>query len=195
MFEAMAPYAGMPIRLLLGNLWCFGPVLVKVLPRLSPQAGGLIGTTVMFNDVVSSEKGLVCTAKVTLRSVDEADVKEDIKNLTKLAEKYGIKAEQGKRWEFPVPSDPGLQPFQILRECVYEIFPDSPVIPYILPAGTDARTLTDLCRCVLRFAPIRMSKEQLANIHSRNENMDISALASCVAFYRRFLEYYEEETK
>ena len=195
MFEAMAPYAGMPMKLLLGNLWCFGPVLVKVLPRLSPQAGGLIGTTVMFNDVVSSEKGLVCTAKVTLRSVDEADVKEDIKNLTKLAEKYGIKAEPGKRWEFPVPSDPALPPFEILRECVYEIFPDSPVIPYILPAGTDARTLTDLCRCVLRFAPIRMSKEQLASIHSRNENMDISALASCVAFYRRFLEHYKEEKK
>ena len=69
------------------------------------------------------------------------------------------------------------------------------MIPYILPAGTDARTLTDVCKCVLRFAPIRMSKEQLGSIHSRNENIDISALGSCVAFYRRFLEHYEEETK
>ena len=193
MFEAMAPYAAFPMKLLLSNLWCFGPVLVKVLPRLSAQAGGLIGTTVMFNDVVSSEKGLLCTAKVTLRSVDEDDVKTDIANLTKLAEKYGITVKQGDRWEFHAPADPGLPPFEILSRCVHEIYPDSPVIPYILPAGTDARTLTDVCRCVLRFAPIRMSKEQLGSIHSRNENMDISALSSCVAFYRRFLEYYEEE--
>ena len=166
-----------------------------MLPKLSAQAGGLIGTTVMFNDVVSSEKGLVCTAKVTLRSVNEADVRIDIENLTKLAAKYGIKTEQGVRWEIHAPADPSLPSFEILSKCVEEIFPDSPVIPYILPAGTDARTLTDVCKCVLRFAPLRMSKEQLASIHSRNENLDVSALGSCVAFYRRFLEYYEEETK
>ena len=195
MFEAMAPYAGFPMKVLLGNLWCFGPIIVKVLPRLSAQAGGLIGTTVMFNDVVSSEKGLLCTAKVTLRSVDEEDVRTDIQNLTKLAEKYGIKVESGARWEIHAPADPSLPPFEILSECVHEIYPDAPVIPYILPAGTDARTLTDVCKCVLRFAPIRMSKEQLGSIHSGNENIDISALASCTAFYRRFLEYYEEETK
>ena len=69
-------------------------------------------------------------------------------------------------------------------------FPDAPVVPYILPAGTDARTLTDVCKCVVRFAPIRMSKEQLGSIHSRNENIDVSALGSCVAFYRRLLELY-----
>ena len=195
MFEAMAPYAGMPMKLLLGNLWCFGPVLVKVLPKLSAQAGGLIGTTVMFNDVVSSEKGLLCTAKVTLRSVDDKDVETDIENLTQVAQKYGITVNRGPRNEFHAPADPTLPPFEILSDCVHEIFPDSPVIPYILPAGTDARTLTDVCKCVLRFAPIRMSKEQLGSIHSRNENIDISALGSCVAFYRRFLEHYEEETK
>ena len=195
MFEAMAPYAGMPMKLLLSNLWCFGPLLVKVLPKLSAQAGGLIGTTVMFNDVVSSEKGLLCTAKVTLRSVDDKDVETDIENLTKVAAKYGIAVTRGARNEFHAPADPTLPPFEILSKCVHEIYPESPVIPYILPAGTDARTLTDVCKCVLRFAPIRMSKEQLGSIHSRNENIDISALGSCVAFYRRFLEHYEEETK
>ena len=196
MFEAMAPYASFPMKVLLGNLWCFGPILVKVLPKLSAQAGGLIGTTVMFNNVVSSEPGgLVCTAKVTLRSVCEEDVKKDIESLKKVAEKYGIKTEAGARWEIHEPADPTLPGFEILSRCVEEIYPDAPVIPYILPAGTDARTLTDVCKCALRFAPIRMSKEQLASIHSGNENMDISALASCTAFYRRFLEHYEEETK
>ncbi len=195
MFEAMAPYAGTPMKILLSNLWCFGPLLVKVLPKLSAQAGGLIGTTVQFNDVVSSEKGLLCTAKVTLRSVDDKDVAVDIENLRKVAQKYGITVKLGDRQEFHKPADPTLPPFEILSKCVEEIFPDSPVIPYILPAGTDARTLTDVCNCVLRFAPVRMSKEQLGSIHSSNENIDISALGSCVAFYRRFLEYYEEVTK
>lgn len=194
MFEAMAPYAGAPMKLVLGNSRLFEPLLVKILPKLSAQAGGLIGTTCMFNDIVSSEKGLLCTAKVTLRSVDDADVAVDIENFKKVAEKYGITVTLGDRQEYHAPADPTLPPFEILSKCVHEIYPDAPVVPYILPAGTDARTLTDVCRCVLRFAPIRMSKEQLGSIHTRNENIDVSALASCVAFYRRFLEYYEEET-
>ena len=195
MFEAMAPYAGRPLRMLLSNLWCFGGLLTKVLPKLSPQAGGLIGTTVMFNDVVSSEKGLVCTAKVTLRSVDDRDVAVDIENFTKAARKYGITVTMGARQEFHAPADPTLPAFKTVTDCIHTFFPDSPVIPYILPAGTDARTLTDVCKCVVRFAPIRMSKEQLGSIHSENENIDIAALGSCVAFYRRFLEHHEEERK
>lgn len=191
MLTAMAPYAGFPLNLVFGNLGLFGPVLCQILPKLSPQAGGLIGTTCMFNDVVSSEKGLACTAKVTLRSIDDKDVAADIENLKKVAAKYGIEAELGQRQEFHAPADPTLPPFGLVADCIREIFPDAPVVPYILPAGTDARTLTDVCKCVVRFAPIRMSKEQLGSIHSRNENVDVSALGSCVAFYRRLLELYQ----
>lgn len=190
MFTALTPYVKPPLNGVFSNLNLFGPVLCKILPKLSPQAGGLIGTTCMFNDVVSSEKGLVCTAKVTLRSVDDQDVASDIESLKKLAAKYGIETKLGDRQEYHAPADSTLPPFGLVSDCIREIFPDAPVIPYILPAGTDARTLTDVCKCVVRFAPIRMNKEQLGSIHSRNENIDVSALGSCVAFYRRLLEIY-----
>jgi hypothetical protein len=64
------------------------------------------------------------------------------------------------------------------------------VIPFILPAGTDARTLTELCPCVLRFAPLRLTAQQLASVHGENENIDISAIGAAVMFYRRVLECY-----
>ena len=190
MLSAMAPHAGFPLNMVFSHLGLFGPLLCKILPKLSPQAGGLIGTTCMFNDVVSSEKGLVCTAKVTLRSVDDQDLAVDVESLKKVAAKYGIETKLGDRQEYHAPADPTLPAFGLVSDCIHEIFPDSPVIPYILPAGTDARTLTDVCKCVIRFAPLRMSKEQLGSIHSRNENIDVSALGSCVAFYRRLLEIY-----
>lgn len=190
MLSSMAPHAGFPLKLVFSNLSLFGPLLCRILPKLSAQAGGLIGTTCMFNDVVSSEKGLVCTAKVTLRSVDDKDLAVDVENLKKVAAKYGIETKLGDRQEYHAPADHTLPPFGLVADCVREIFPDAPVVPYILPAGTDARTLTDVCKCVVRFAPIRMSKEQLGSIHSRNENIDVSALGSCVAFYRRLLELY-----
>ena len=190
MLTAMAPYAGFPLNLVFSNLGLFGPLLCKILPKLSAQAGGLIGTTCMFNDVVSSEKGLVCTAKVTLRSVDDKDLAADVESLKKVAAKYGVETVLGQRQEYHAPADHTLPPFGLVADCIREIFPDAPVVPYILPAGTDARTLTDVCKCVVRFAPLRMSKEQLGSIHSRNENIDVSALGSCVAFFRRLLEIY-----
>lgn len=190
MLTAMAPHAGFPLNLVFSHLGLFGGLLCKILPKLSAQAGGLIGTTCMFNDVVSSDKGLTCTAKVSLRSVDDKDLATDVESLKKVAAKYGIETKLGDRQEYHAPADHTLPPFGLVADCVREIFPDAPVVPYILPAGTDARTLTDVCKCAVRFAPLRMSKEQLGSIHSRNENIDVSALGSCVAFFRRLLELY-----
>ncbi len=192
MFRAMAPYASFPMKLIFANLWCFGPLLTRVLPKMSAQAGGLLGTTCAFNDVLTSENGKVCTAKVMLRSVDDKDLEIDLRNFRALAAKYGIEVTDGEDSEYHAPADPTLPPFSVVAECIHEVFPDVPVIPFILPAGTDARTLTDVCPCVLRFAPIRLSAQQLASVHSENENIDVTAVGDCVTFYRRFLKKYKK---
>lgn len=191
MFRALAPYASFPMKLVFANLWCFGPVLKVLLPKLSPQAGGLIGTTVSFRQLRSESGGNVCTAEAMLRSVDDADFEKDLQRFISTAEKYGISVERTEDWEYHAPADPTLPAFDTVRRCIGEIFPEVPVIPFILPAGTDARTLTEVCPCVVRFAPIRLSKEQLASVHAVDEHMDIAAVGDCVAFYRRLLKEYQ----
>ena len=188
MFRALAPYAAFPMKLLFANLWCFGPLLTRVLPKLSPQAGGLLGTTCAFHKLETDETGKTCTATAMLRSVDDGDFAKDFDWFVKTAEKHGISVEKTEDWEYHAPADPALPGFHLVESCIGEIFPDVPVIPFILPAGTDARTLTDVCPCVVRFAPIRLSAQQLASVHSENENMDVAAVGDCVAFYRRLLE-------
>ena len=42
MFAAMAPYGPFYLRLLFGNLWLFKPLLVKLMPSISPQAAALL---------------------------------------------------------------------------------------------------------------------------------------------------------
>ena len=81
--------------------------------------------------------------------------------------------------------------FSYTMDCIREIFPQYPASPFILPAGTDARTLTDDCECVLRFAPIRLSAQQLASVHAENENLDLDSVANCVAFYKYFIKNYK----
>lgn len=189
MFKAMTPYMAFPMKVIFANLWLFKPLLVKLLPKLSPQAGGLLGTTCAFNDLTTEEGGKRCTARIMLRCIDGEDLKQDLVQLRQLAAKYDIQVEDGEN-EYHVPADPTLPPFRKISQCIRGVFPDVPVIPFILPAGTDARTLTELCPCVLRFAPLRLTAQQLASVHGENENIDISAVGAAVVFYRRVLECY-----
>lgn len=62
MFSHLAPYCGFPMNVLLSNLWLFGGILKKVMPKINAQAGGLIGTTIAFNKIEGSNENKICTS-------------------------------------------------------------------------------------------------------------------------------------
>ena len=190
MFTALAPYCKFPMNMLLSNLWLFGPVLLKVLPKMNATAGGMIGTTCNFQTIEGSVTGKECTASVMLRNISEEDLKEDYKAFKAIADKHGITLET-ERDEYYAPADMSSPAYAYTMECLARVFPRYPAAPYILPAGTDAWRLTPVCDCVLRFAPTRMSKQQLGSIHSADENLDISAIAEAAAFYKYFAVNYK----
>jgi len=191
MFTYMAPHCKFPMNILFGNLWLFGGILKKVMPSLSPAAGGLLGTTCTFNEIKGSSKEKGCTAKAFLRPVDESDLQIDIAAFREVAKKYDITVEVDKKSEYHAPADMSRSQFAYTFDCIRKIFPEYPPIPMILPAGTDARYLTEICPCILRFAPIRLSAQQLASVHGEDENIDIDAIGLAVDFYREFLREYK----
>lgn len=190
MFEHLAPHCGFPMKLLFSNLWCFGGILTKLLPKLNAQAGGLLGTTCTFTKIEGSSEKNRCTATAFLRPVDFQDLKKDLESFERIAAKHGICVTQSEKSEYHEPADMSRPQFTYTMDCIRHIFPQYPAVPFILPAGTDARTLTDICPCVLRFAPIRLSAAQLASVHSDNENIDMEAVNDCVRFYKYFLKNY-----
>lgn len=191
MFKHMAPYLKFPMNMLLSNLWLFGGIIKKVMPKINAQAGGLIGTTCTFNKIEGSTELKSCTAKAFMRPVDEKDFEADLNKFKEIAKKYEIEVEMTEDSEYHAPADMSKPQFRYTMNCIGEIFPQYPASPFILPAGTDARTLTDVCECVLRFAPIRLSAQQLGSVHAENENIDIDSVANCVAFYKHFIKNYK----
>lgn len=191
MFKHMAPYLQFPMNMLLSNLWLFGGIIKKVMPKINAQAGGLIGTTCTFNKIEGSTESKSCTAKAFMRPVDEKDFEADLKKFKEIAAKYEIEVEMTEDSEYHGPADMSKPAFAYTMNCIGEVFPQYPASPFILPAGTDARTLTDVCECVLRFAPIRLSAQQLGSVHAENENIDIDSVANCVAFYKHFIKNYK----
>ena len=190
MFASLAPYCKLPMKVLLSNLWLFGGLLTKILPRLNATAGGMVGTTCNFQEIQGSVNSKVCTASVMLRNISEEDLKADLAAFQTIADKHGITLET-ERDEYYAPADSASPAYRYTFDCLAKVFPRFPAAPYILPAGTDAWRLSPVCNCVMRFAPTRMSKQQLGSIHAADENLDISAVAEAAAFYRYFVENYQ----
>ena len=190
MFTTLAPYCKFPMNMLFSNLWLFGGILLKVLPKMNATAGGMVGTTCNFQEIKGSVNSKECTSFVMLRNNDAEDLKADYAAFKAVADKYGITLET-ERDEYYAPADMDAKAYAYTMECLAKVFPRYPAAPYILPAGTDAWRLTPICNCVLRFAPTRMSKQQLGSIHSADENLDISAIGEAAAFYKYFAVNYK----
>lgn len=194
MFDALCPYMGFPMRLVFANLWLFAPLLKALMPKLNPMAGAMLGTTCGFNAIQGGKYGAVQAKEVEavayLRCIDDQDLAKDIAAFQKIADKYGIAVTDEPDNEYHKPADLSKPAYAYVRACVAEVFPHVASAPFVLPAGTDARWLTDVCDCVIRFAPINLDKQQFASVHSPNENIDVAAVADCVAFYKKFIRDY-----
>lgn len=189
MFSSLAPYCGFPMRLLFTNLWLFGPVLRRILPKLNAQAGGMLGSTCTFRELTESQQGVSCTAMI--RYVDDRDMQQDLKAFRALAQKHGITLEDAAPMEYYPPAVSTEAAYDYTFRMIGQVFPRYPAAPYILPAGTDAWRLTQICPCVMRFAPTRLSAGQLSAIHGDDENIDVAAIAEAVVFYKRFVTEYQ----
>ena len=189
MFSKLAPYCGFPMNVLFCNLWLFGGLIQKVLPKINATAGGMIGTTCAFSSIQGSTNDKICKATAMLRNVNDEDLKKDLAAFRKVAEKYGVQVDVEYE-EYYKPADMNSAAYAYTFECLAKVFPKFPAAPYILPAGTDAWKLTPVCDCVLRFAPTRMNGKQLGSIHAVDENLDVAAVAEAASFYEYFVKNY-----
>ena len=194
MFAAMAPDMAFPFRLLFGNLWLFGPLLKRVIPKVSGQAGALLHTTCAFTmaqgsdapNVIPTEASVTANLRFMVHQGREASLQA----LEKLANKYGLRMEVLYACDCSPVVDVHSAGYAYIRQCVREVFPEAGIAPYVMLGGTDAKHYAKVCDCALRFAPTALTPQQLASMHARNENLSVDALARAVAFYRRVLTGY-----
>ena len=194
MFAAMAPDMAFPFRLLFGNLWLFGPLLKRVIPKVSGQAGALLHTTCAFTMAQGSDAPNVIPAEASvtanLRFMVHQGREASLQALEKLANKYGLRMEVLYACDCSPVVDVHSAGYAYIRQCVREVFPEAGIAPYVMLGGTDAKHYAKVCDCALRFAPTVLTPQQLASMHARNENLSVDALARAVAFYRRVLTGY-----
>ena len=191
MFLRMAPTTGGAMKLLLGHPDAFRGLITALLPRLSDTAGAMLKTTLAFTMAQGSEGTNVLPQEAhvvgNMRFSHHQGREKSIEAVRKLAEKYGVSVEVlDPGFESPV-SDFGSEGFRLIERAVAEVFPGVLTSPYVMTGASDARYFSRVSDCCLRFAPFRISDEQLAGIHGLNESVDLAALVPAVRFYQFIL--------
>jgi carboxypeptidase PM20D1 len=63
------------------------------------------------------------------------------------------------------------------------IYPDAPVAPCLVLAGTDSRHYSAVAENIYRFQAIELSNEDLEGIHGVNEHLSVDNLGRMIRFY------------
>ena len=191
MFSTLAPYASFGMRLFLGNLWLFAPLLKVILPKVSAQAGAMLKTTIAFTMQSGSDAYNVIPQEATLganmRFIPHQGEKESLKIMEKLAGKYGLEMEVVHSNDYSKPVDIHGNGYHLIEKVIEQTFPGLASSPYVMTGATDAQFYQPVCDNCIRFAPVIYGPEQMRGMHGLNENIEYDCLPGAVQFYRNLI--------
>lgn len=192
MFQALAPYGSFPLRLVLGNLWLFRPLLLWLMPKLSAQAAAMLKTTIAFTVASGSDAYNVIPQEASvganLRFIPHQGEKESLKILEDLADKYGLELQVLHSNDYTAPIDLSGEAYGIFMDVIAKTFPALPASPYVVTGATDAQFYQKICKNCFRFAPVVYGPEQMKGMHGINENIEINTLPGAVRFYKNLIQ-------
>lgn len=191
MFSTLAPYAPFGLRFVFGNLWLFGPLLKKLLPSMSAQAGAMLKTTVAFTTMSGSDAYNVIPQEASvganMRFIPHQGEKESLEIIKGLAKKYGLETEVIHSNDYTPPVDINGDAFRLVEDTVAKTFPGLASSPYVMTGATDAQFYQPICKSCIRFAPVIFGPEQMKGMHGLNENIEYSCLPGAVRFYKNLI--------
>ncbi len=88
--------------------------------------------------------------------------------------------------------EPSLSPsdsdeFKKLGETIRKIYPDIPVLPYLVLGATDAREYSKISNNTFRFLPCVLTDAEAGLMHSDNERISIKNWGRMITFYKEYI--------
>lgn len=188
MFKKVSSTMSQPMKFVLGHPEALKPVLLKVIPGVSTTAGAMLKTTLAFTMAQGSKGSNVLPQEAwvigNMRYSHHQGGPSSIDEVKKLAEKFDIETVVLSPGFASPLSDHNTTAFHLVERAVSAVFPGTITSPYLMTGATDCRFLSLVSENCLRFAPFKITHEQMDSIHGQDENVDISALPPAVDFYK-----------
>ena len=188
MLRRVSTRMAQPLRFVLGHPEWFKPVLLRVMPKMSAAAGAMLKTTLAFTMAKGSEGSNVLPQEAwvigNMRFSHHQGGENSIAAVRALAAEFDIETEVLEPGFASPMSSYESAGFRLVEQAVAEVFPDVIPAPYLMTGASDSRYMSRVCDTCLRFAPIHITEKQMESIHGIDENVDLSALAPAVDFYK-----------
>jgi carboxypeptidase PM20D1 len=191
MFETLAPEMRGANRVLLSNLWLFGPLVKRELEK-NRSSSAMTRTTTALTVLHAGNKVNVVPAHaqayVNFRMLP-GDTQQDVLDHTHRTvanaaidvRKTGVASEASPVSVTASPS------YQLMASTIREIFPGTVVAPGLMVGATDSRHMQPIADQVYRFSPVRAREEDLSRFHGTNERISLVNYAEMIAFYHRLI--------
>jgi len=193
-FERLAPHVGLGPRVVLANLWLFGPLVERGMAT-QPPLDAMLRTTTAVTIVEGGVKENVlpsrASAVVNFRILPGDTIDDVLAHVRRTIADERIQLKAGVR---SVPRNPtGESPvddpaFARLATTVEETFPGVPALPFLVLGGTDARHYEKVTPRLYRLSPFEAELADLKRVHGTNERLSVAGFANGIRFFRRLIE-------
>lgn len=191
MLETAAPEMRLPMRLVMANLWLFGPVVRRQLAA-EPATNAVIRTTAAPTLFHAGEKENVlpqhARAVVNFRLLPGETVDSA---LVRIRETIGDAEVSVK--PLPTPNEPSPvsrtdgPAWNAVAMSARQVFPDAPVAPGLLTGGTDCPHYEGVAENIYRFLPVTLNAERLETFHGTNEHIPAGDFLDAIRFYAQVI--------
>ena len=189
--EHLAPEARFSQRMVLANLWLFGPLVEREMSA-TPRLGSYLRTTLVTTmleagvkeNVIPTRARAVVNSRVlpgdTVESVTE-HVRAAINDPRVQVRVLGTS--NGPSPESPTDS----LGYRAIERTVRQVFPRAPVVPGMVVGATDSRHFAVLTSSIYRFVPATLGPQDLSRPHGTDERIATKDFATAVQFYAQLI--------
>ncbi len=187
MFKAVAPHVPFGMRIIYGNMWFFGNILINVSNKLSAEFNALFRTTLSFTMAKASNQINVVPTQaeigVNIRSLNidtQSSIKARMQQIIKdddieitfdtCSEASDYSPAEGEYWD-------------VISNAIHTVWQDAVIAPYLMLAASDSRHYNGYCKNVYRFSALKLTTEQRKLIHGNNERIPVKDILHAVNFY------------
>ncbi|CAF4992356.1 unnamed protein product, partial [Rotaria sp. Silwood1] len=192
LLHGITPYLNFPLRLVLSNIWLFGPIIESMLSR-KPATDAFQRTTTAVTLISGGEKENVlptsASATVNHRTHTADSCQKILENNRRIINDDRL-VPQIKTCSEPSPISPygkHIYAYRILEQTIRQTFERDrqPIIvaPGLMLAATDSRSYTNLTKNLYRYSPFVYGDDDYGRLHGDNERIRHSDMQRGLNFY------------
>ena len=191
MLDIMGRNSSFALKIIFANMWLFKGLVKKLFPIISDDTNALLTSTFAFTVINGGNQTNVIPnhveANINVRVAPFNSADEVIEHVKKVIKDPLIEVTAHDVTKLYKECSTKQKGYDIIKETTMETYPNTIVSPFVMLGGTDAKHYNEICDCVIRFSPIKVSNEDRKGIHGLNEKISVETLEKCLEFYQRLL--------